>query len=193
MWLSSPKAGCVTSPSIVLINSRFAHNVGAVVRAASNFLGKSQVIFTGDRVQLDIDERLGKPRIPREERMKGYADVELINTDRWYDLLEQGAVPVGVELLEGAENLATFDHPEKAVYVFGPEDGGLPKVVRQLCHRFVVIPSAHCLNLAAAVNVVLYDRILKQYLSGQPLMELREDRGFIETDQILTGLHDFRG
>jgi hypothetical protein len=44
-----------------------------------------------------------------------------------------------------------------------------------LCHRFVVIPTHHCLNLAAAVNVVLYDRRLKRMLAGlEPLGPVRE-------------------
>jgi tRNA(Leu) C34 or U34 (ribose-2'-O)-methylase TrmL len=66
--------------------------------------------------------------------------------------------PVAVELRPDAESLVTFEHPGEALYVFGPEDGSLPKPVRLRCHPFVVIPTHHCLSLAAAVNVVLYDR-----------------------------------
>ena len=90
--------------------------------------------------------------------MRGYADVTLVNHDYPFDLLVKEAVPVGVELLPGTTNLAWFEHPENAVYVFGPEDGGLSKSARLNCHYFVQIPGYHCLNLAAAVNVVLYDR-----------------------------------
>jgi tRNA(Leu) C34 or U34 (ribose-2'-O)-methylase TrmL len=69
----------------------------------------------------------------------------------------------------------SFEHPGDALYVFGPEDGGLPKAVRLHCHRFVFIPTHHCLNLAAAVNVVLYDRRLKRHLAGlEPLGPVRE-------------------
>jgi tRNA(Leu) C34 or U34 (ribose-2'-O)-methylase TrmL len=51
----------------------------------------------------------------------------------------------------------------------------LPKQVRLLCHRFVIIPTHHCLNLAAAVNVVLYDRRFKRILSGlEPMTPARE-------------------
>lgn len=47
--------------------------------------------------------------------------------------------------------------------------------VRLLCHRFVVIPTHLCLNLAAAGNVVLYDRRLKRHLAGlEPLGPMRE-------------------
>ncbi len=71
--------------------------------------------------------------------------------------------------------VAAEKHPEDAFYVFGPEDGGLPKPVRLLCHRFAVIPTHHCLNLAAAVNVVLYDRRLKRTLAClEPLGPVRD-------------------
>lgn len=89
---------------------------------------------------------------------------------------------MAVELLPAAQSLVDFEHPEDALYVFGPEDGGLPKPIRLACHRFVFIPTHHCLNLAAAVNVVLYDRRLKRQREGReaggPLRDvLRERRG----------------
>jgi tRNA(Leu) C34 or U34 (ribose-2'-O)-methylase TrmL len=73
-------------------------------------------------------------------------------------------VPVCVEVGENAESLDEFVHPERAVYIFGPEDGSVPKGVRTICHRFVRIPTATRtpLNLAAAVNVTLYDRYVKE-------------------------------
>ncbi len=94
---------------------------------------------------------------------------------------ELGGMPVCVEVREHAEPLPDFEHPEDAVYVFGPEDGHVPKAVRHLCHRFVVVPVAHCLNLAAAVNVVLYDRRVKrQRLGLEPPTALAESRGWDE-------------
>jgi tRNA(Leu) C34 or U34 (ribose-2'-O)-methylase TrmL len=92
--------------------------------------------------------------------------VEWKQRNRPFDYFE-GFTPVAVELKEGAEYLPDFVHPEKAVYVFGPEDGGIRRVDYLQCHRFVRIPSRHCLNLAAAVNLVLYDRLVKQNW-GQP-------------------------
>jgi hypothetical protein len=59
-------------------------------------------------------------------------------------------------------------------------------VLRRLCHRFVHIQSNnHCLNLAAAVNVVLHDRKAKLQLSGRlPILPtgkmLSEHRGTME-------------
>lgn len=73
-----------------------------------------------------------------------------------------GATPVAVEIHPGRCMLPDFDHPESAFYIFGPEDGSLSVETSQRCERAVQIPSAYCLNLAAAVNVTLYDRAAKQ-------------------------------
>jgi tRNA(Leu) C34 or U34 (ribose-2'-O)-methylase TrmL len=146
------------SSSIILLNPKYAHNIGSVVRAAAAF-DAEKVLWTGDRV--NFEQPNGKLRLPREERLREYANVEWKQRNRPFDYFE-GFTPVAVELKEGAEYLPDFVHPEKAVYVFGPEDGGIQRVDYLQCHRFVRIPSRHCLNLAAAVNLVLYDRLVKQ-------------------------------
>ena len=57
--------------------------------------------------------------------------------------------------------LTGYQHPERAFYIFGPEDGSLKKNVTSRCRDIVYIPTHGCMNLAATVNVVLYDRMLK--------------------------------
>lgn len=52
-------------------------------------------------------------------------------------------------------------HPDRALYIFGPEDGSLDKEIRDWCEDVVYIPTTGCMNLAATVNVVLYDRMAK--------------------------------
>ena len=159
-------------PAVMLTNPKHARNVGAALRACSCF-GIGQLWFTGNRISL-----AGKHRLPREERMKGYDDVELRQYDYVFDQFAD-VVPVAIELRPGSESLADFEHPANALYVFGPEDGSLERVTLQHCHRFVTIPTRHCTNLAAAVYLVLYDRMLKRYQAGleaQPV--LSEKRGF---------------
>lgn len=119
-------------------------------------------------------------RLPREERMKGYKDVEMIQFDRPFDHFK-GATPVAVELLENTECLFEFEHPENAVYVFGPEDGNIG-LSRRHCHRFVAIPTKHCTNLAAAVYIVLYDRMMKHFQKTGQKLSLDEMRGFADTN-----------
>ena len=164
--------------SVILMNPKYPHNVGAALRACAAF-GADRLLVTGDRAHWEVT---GKgQRLPREERMRAYKDkVELIRDDRPFDLVR--GVPVAVEVSASAEPLATFTHPENAVYVFGPEDGSVPKVARRFCHRFLIIPSDHCLNLAAAVSCVLmHRRIQRQLLGLEPILPayetMQEERG----------------
>lgn len=173
------------APAIALYNPKYGHNVGGAVRAASCF-DFPQVWFSGDRVSLQgksgrqvrkTSRSLSvKPRLPREERMRGYQHVELCQGDYFFDAFGPGVTPVAVELVPGAEMLPFFEHPESPLYVFGPEDGSLPRSVLGQCHRFVQIPSRHCTNLAAAVYLTLYDRHAKRIALGldEPL-QLREE------------------
>ena len=170
------------TPSVALINPKFPHNVGAALRACSCF-NVEQLWWTGSRVTLDHKEGY---RLPREERMKGYKDVEMnIEKDGYiFDKFSKDVTPVAIELRPGSEMLPYFEHPENPLYVFGPEDGGLSRVQLMHCHKFVVIPTAHCVNLSAAVYMILYDRLLKRVQEGKESCYsideyLKEDRGFI--------------
>lgn len=156
------------STAVLLVDPKYPHNVGGVVRACSIF-GVPELRWTGDRVHdnRSMARRAGTGiskrgwRLPREERMRRY-DLDWGIDDGALDkFIERNLTPICIELVPGAERLDLFEHPEDAVYVFGPEDGHVPKGVRHVCHRFVEIPASGCLNLAAAVNVVLYDRCAK--------------------------------
>jgi tRNA(Leu) C34 or U34 (ribose-2'-O)-methylase TrmL len=84
---------------------------------------------------------------------------------------------VVIELVENAESLADFQHPENAFYIFGPEDGTVTQKVVNKAHSVVYIPTRGCLNLAATVNVVLYDRLAKssQREEGNELIRQSRD------------------
>lgn len=172
---------------MVLTNPKYGHNVAGAVRACSSF-GFPQLWVTGHRVEDELSAK-GKTRLPREERMKAYADVEVCWSDYPFDYFP-GIPVVGVEVVENAVPLVHYSHPAEAVYVFGPEDGSIDKAVRRHCHDFVIIPSDHCLNLACAVNVILAHRRLElQRLGFEPVrpsyQTLREHRGWVDADETL--------
>jgi len=171
--------------AVALFNPKYPHNVGAAVRAASCF-GISQVWFSGNRVSLVGGK--GDRRLPREERMKGYSDVDVCHADYFFDAFPSDVVPVAVEVRENSEMLPYFEHPEKALYVFGPEDGGLERPQLMHCQRFVTIPMNHCANLSSAVYIVLYDRMLKQTAKEMglvlPTPGSYESRGWEEPDHM---------
>lgn len=145
------------TPAVVLTDPKFPHNIGQTIRALSCF-GVSQLWWSGKRMAKQLE---GMDRIPREERMRGYADVGVYHHERPLEVFDKIATPVAVEFRDNSENLFDFVHPENAVYIFGPEDGSIDQGTLRNCHRFVKIPTKHCTNLSAAVYIMLYDRMQK--------------------------------
>jgi tRNA(Leu) C34 or U34 (ribose-2'-O)-methylase TrmL len=159
------------TPSILLTDPKFGHNVGAAIRAAACY-DLEQVWYSGHRIDAELEAR---KRLPREERMKGYKRVSLHNSDYPFDSFSDTVVPVAIEVNPSAQSLVNFVHPDNALYVFGPEDGSVPSSILRHCHAVVIIPTAHCLNLATAVATVLYDRRCKRQLNGEEEMRASHD------------------
>lgn len=136
--------------AIGLFNPKTPANVGSVLRAAHCY-GATLIAKTGSRYK----------KAPTDASA-AYRHVPLIQTDDLHLVIPYDCVPVAIELLENARPLTTYTHPERAFYVFGPEDGTLGKVVTDWCRDVIYIPTHHCMNLAATVNVVLYDRMAKR-------------------------------
>ncbi|WP_154222062.1 RNA methyltransferase [Marinicella rhabdoformis] len=141
-----------TQVSIGLINPKSPTNVGAVLRAAGCFAAGS-IFYTGNRydkaASFHTDTKNRSESIP----LKG---VECLIESK-----PANAKVVCVELVEDAVPLHQFEHPDNAYYVFGPEDGTINQAVIDAADAVVYIPTIGCLNLAATVNVVLYDRLAK--------------------------------
>jgi tRNA(Leu) C34 or U34 (ribose-2'-O)-methylase TrmL len=143
--------------TLILIDPKSPYNVAWAVRAAACF-GVPEVYYTGHRAQKVID---ALKRIPREERLRAFRNVHLERIDDPFNRLAIDVIPVAVEIIPGAQLMPVFTHPHPAAYVFGPEDGTLPRAVLGLCHLFVKIPMLHCANLGAAIYITLYDRMAK--------------------------------
>jgi tRNA(Leu) C34 or U34 (ribose-2'-O)-methylase TrmL len=149
-------------PAVVLINPKYEHNVGAALRNCAIF-DIPQLWWTGHRVTIDKDRG---ERLPREERMRGYKHVTWTRCDTPFDQYDSKIPVVCIELCRGAELLTDFQHPDHAVYVFGPEDGSVDQMVKRHCHRFVCIPANDCANLSVAIGVTLAHRKMQRQLDG---------------------------
>lgn len=125
-------------------------NVGSALRAAHCY-GAAIVAKTGNRY-----EKSGT------DTMKAWRHLPLLQVDDLFAVVPHDCVPVAVDLLDDARDLRTYVHPERAFYIFGPEDGTLGKAITDRCRDKVFVPTAFCMNLAATVNVVLYDRMAKR-------------------------------
>lgn len=144
-----------TQNSTVLIgltNPKSPSNVGAVMRAAGCY-GVNEVIYTGKRYQqaakFSTDTKNISQRIPLTP-----VESLILTKDESIEI-------VCVELAEGATPLPLFKHPQNALYILGPEDGSISQEVVDRADHVVYIPTIGCMNLAATVNVVLYDRLAK--------------------------------
>ena len=137
---------------IALTNPKSPTNVGAVLRAAGCF-GCGQILYTGNRY--DIAKKYAT------DTQNAIESVDIEKVDDFIAAKPADVKLVCVDLVEGAIPLPSFQHPEKAMYLFGPEDGSLRQEVIDQADYVVYMPTNGSLNLAASVNVVLYDRTAK--------------------------------
>lgn len=135
--------------AIGLHNPKTAINVGSALRAAQCY-DAAFVAHTGQRY-----------RSASTDTMKAYRHLPLIGVDDLFSVIPHDCVPVAVDLLDDARDLTNYIHPERAFYIFGPEDGTLGHKITDKCRDKIFVPTRWCMNLAACVNVILYDRMAK--------------------------------
>ncbi len=153
--------------TIGLTNPKSPSNVGAVMRAAGCY-SVEQVLYTGQRyanavkfngLKHNTDTKNARDKIP----LKAIDDFE--NVKAQLDNLPQATKVICVDLVEGAIPLPHFQHPDQALYIFGPEDGTISQEVIDNADDVVYVPTVGCMNLAASVNVLLYDRLAKSLVN----------------------------
>lgn len=125
-------------------------NLGGVIRAAQVYEASLVVLSTQRYKHHAMDT------------MKGYRHIPILRLDNILDGIPYDCVPVAVELVESATPLTHYKHPERAFYIFGGEDCTLGHRILSRCRDVVQIPTKGPMNLAACVNVVLYDRLSKR-------------------------------
>jgi len=147
--------------AIGLHHPKDAANVGGTLRAAHCY-GAQMVAIAGARND-SIRHGTNTPR--------AWKHMPTFIADDLYSLIPFDCIPVAVDLVPDAVPLPSYQHPQRAFYIFGPEDGTLGKAVLDWCPQRVMIPTRMCMNLAATVNVVLYDRISKAMRSARKQAE----------------------
>ena len=136
--------------AVGLVNPKTKENVGSALRACEMF-GAKALNYTGDRYKKSSTDT-----------MTSVYKIPTCKVDDIINSMPFGCVPVAIDKIEGAVPLHDYEHPKNAFYIFGPEDGTLGKAVHERCKDVVYIPMDGCLNLAATVNIVLYDRESKE-------------------------------
>ncbi|MES9851418.1 MAG: RNA methyltransferase [Candidatus Thiodiazotropha sp. L084R] len=154
--------------TIGLVNPKSPINVGSVLRAAGCFQVNA-IFYTG--------ERFDRAKRFQTDTKSTALQIPLTGVTSLLENTPEGHCLVCVELVEGAIPLPEFVHPEHAYYVFGPEDGTLSQATIDRADAVVYIPTTGCLNLAATVNIVLYDRLAKstQNIASNELIRQSRD------------------
>lgn len=132
-------------------NGKTPENLGVLWRTAQN-MGAS-FIFT-------IGNRYAKQACDTHNAVKAMPYFHYETFEDFFKNLPKGARLVGVELDEKAEELETFHHPRRCVYLLGAEDHGLSRKAIESCHSLVKFKSTKSVNVAVAGSIILYDRTL---------------------------------
>lgn len=127
--------------------------MGSILRAAGCYQAQS-IRYTG--------ERYARAKAFSTDTKNAHLKIAVTQVKTVIDPVNDNHLTkVAVELVEGATPLPLFEHPQQALYIFGPEDGSIEQDVIDQCDHVVYIPTIGCMNLAATVNVLLYDRMAK--------------------------------
>ena len=113
-------------------NGKTPENLGVLWRSAQN-LGAS-FIFT-------IGNRYAKQACDTHNAVKAMPYFHYDTFDEFFNNLPKGARIVGVELSDEAQDLETFSHPRRCVYLLGAEDHGLSKQAIEKSHYLVKFKS----------------------------------------------------
>lgn len=134
---------------IGIVGNKTEYNLGTLWRSA-HILGASFIFVTGRRY---------KPQ--STDTTSAWKHTPLFQYETPQDLMDhipRDCVPIAVEIDDRSRSLLNYVHPERAVYILGAEDTGLPKVVLDRCRDIVQLPGSICLNVASVGSIVMYDR-----------------------------------
>ncbi len=130
-------------------------NIGTLWREA-NLFGADFIFTIGKRYKHQASDTMKTPNhLPLFE----FNSVEEFNKT-----MPKNARKICIELNEKSIPLNIFIHPERAIYILGAEDYGLPQTLLSEYDQIVEIPQARKIcssNVAISGSIVLYDRFVK--------------------------------
>lgn len=138
---------------IGVYNSKSVDNVGTLWRSAF-MLGASYIFTIGSR---NAWEKCA-------DTYKAWRHVPAIRYHDWNAFA--AAAPFSTQMVAvemGGVPLEEFEHPERAVYILGAEDAGLPASIVRACAHCISLGGvrAKSYNVAVAGSLIMYDRYAK--------------------------------
>ena len=128
-------------------------NIGSLWRSAYQ-LGAAGIFTIGRRYKTQSSDTLKTDR-----------HIPLRHFDTFQSFKESmphGAPLCAIEM--GGKPLGSVRHDERAIYLLGAEDHGLPPEILAQCHRVISLESirTQSFNVAVAGALVMYDRMIQQ-------------------------------
>lgn len=134
--------------SVLITNKFHEFNIGSVIRNANAFCAAEVTIY--GRKKYDKRGTVGAHLYTNMKHVKFKEKLDL-----------EGKVVIGIDNLEGAVPLETFEWPkEHVVMAFGQEGTGLTEDILELCDHIVYITqygSVRSLNVGCASAIAMYD------------------------------------
>jgi tRNA(Leu) C34 or U34 (ribose-2'-O)-methylase TrmL len=128
-------------------------NVGTLWRSAYQ-LGAAFIFVVGARYKRQ-----------HSDTVKAWKHILMFELDTWNDFLVATPKDCKHVFIENfghdTINISGYKHPERAVYILGSEDNGIPS--KYLKGDIITIPSIRTssFNVAVAGSIVMYDRLTK--------------------------------
>lgn len=128
------------------------HNIGTLWRSA--YILGAAYIFT-------IEKKYKKQS---SDVLRTWSRIPMFHHKTFEDFLTH--IPydcriIGVEIDDKAEELASFAHPKRAIYLLGSENNGLPQHILDKCHFIIRLKGNSSLNVGVTGSIVLHDRCAK--------------------------------
>lgn len=145
---------------IGIYHGKTTHNLGTLWRSAYQ-LGASSIFTIGAR-HPSPTQCSDTYKTWRHIPYRQYPDLESFLAAQPYS-----CQLIGIEF--PGTLLPDFQHPERAIYLLGAEDHGLPPLVTQSCQSIVSIPAIRqaSYNVAVAGSLIMYDRLTKRSRAPQ--------------------------
>jgi len=138
---------------IGIYRPKTSHNIGTLWRTA--YILGAQFIFIID----------GKYNGQTSDTQKTWSKIPFYkydDFDHFYKSLPHSCQLVGAEICDNSTPIRNFVHPDRAAYLLGAEDTGLPEKVLNRCHKLVALPGESSLNVSVSGSILIFDRINKQ-------------------------------
>ncbi len=134
---------------IGIYHSKTPSNLGTLWRSAYQ-LGAAGIFVIGKRFTKQASDTV---KAYRHIPMREYDTFEQFQDSRPYD-----CSLIGVEM--GGKTLSSFTHPDRAIYLLGAEDSGLPKQIIDECQQVISLDAINTLsyNVAVAGSLIMYNR-----------------------------------